>query len=96
MKLVADALGPYDYLAVEWLYKPVPGLHAARGGSGAAPPARLEGGETPAVSSRSTPPGTYDPRVGGRDLGDDLFRSVALQSANLKYVAEHGDGWLSP
>ena len=25
VKLVADALGPYDYLAVEWLYKPVPG-----------------------------------------------------------------------
>ena len=39
--------------------------------------------------------GTYDPRVGAGDLGDDLFRSVALQSANLKYVAEHGDGWLS-
>lgn len=46
VKLVADALGPYDYLAVEWLYKPVPG-------------------------------------------------AVTPQSANLKYVAEHGDGWLS-
>ena len=39
--------------------------------------------------------GAYDPRVGAGDLGDDLFRSVALQSANLKYVAEHGDEWLS-
>ena len=39
--------------------------------------------------------GTYDPRVLAGDLVVDLFRSVALQSANLKYVAEHGDGWLS-
>ena len=95
VKLVADALGPYDYLAVEWLYKPVPGavtphdevpelrrLLASKEGD-------------PRCFFAQYASGTYDPRVGAGDLGDDLFRSVALQSANLKYVAEHGDGWLS-
>lgn len=95
MKLVADALGPYDYLAVEWLYKPVPGavtphdevpelrrLLASKEGD-------------PRCFFAQYASRTYDPRVGAGDLGDDLFRSVALQSANLKYVAEHGDGWLS-
>lgn len=92
VKLVADALGPYDYLAVEWLYKPVPGavtphdevpelrrLLASKEGD-------------PRCFFAQYASGTYDPRVGAGDLGDDLFRSVALQSANLKYVAEHGDG----
>lgn len=92
VKLVADALGPYDYLAVEWLYKPVPGavtphdevpelrrLLASKEGD-------------PRCFFAQYASRTYDPRVGAGDLGDDLFRSVALQSANLKYVAEHGDG----
>ncbi len=36
--------------------------------------------------------------MGAGDLGDDLKipERVALQSANLKYVAEHGDGLSGP
>ena len=95
VKLVADALGPYDYLAVEWLYKPVPGAVTPQD---EAPELRRllaskEG--DPRFFFAQYASGAYDPRVGAGDLGDDLFRSVALQSANLKYVAEHGDEWLS-
>ena len=95
VKLVADALGPYDYLAVEWLYKPVPGAVTPHD---EVPELRRllaskEGDSRCFFAQYAS--GTYDPRVGAGDLGDDLFRSVALQSANLKYVAEHGDGWLS-
>ena len=95
VKLVADALGPYDYLAVEWLYKPVPGAVTPHD---EVPELRRllaskEGDSRCFFAQYAS--GTYDPRVGAGDLGDDLFRSVALQSANLKYVAEHGDGWLA-
>lgn len=95
VKLVADALGPYDYLAVEWLYKPVPGAVTPHD---EVPELRRllaskEGDSRCFFAQYAS--GTYDPRVGAGDLGDDLFWSVALQSANLKYVAEHGDGWLS-
>lgn len=64
VKLVADALGPYDYLAVEWLYKPVPGavtphdevpelrrLLASKEGD-------------PRCFFAQYASGTYDPRVG--------------------------------
>lgn len=95
VKLVADALGPYDYLAVEWLYKPVPGAATPQD---EAPELRRwlaakEG--DPRYFFAQYASGTYDPRVGTEDLGDDLFKGVALQLANLKYVAEHGDEWLS-
>lgn len=95
VKLVADALGPYDYLAVEWLYKPVPGAATPQD---EAPELRRwlaarEG--DPRYFFAQYASGAYDPRVGTEDLGDDLFKGVALQLANLKYVAEHGDEWLS-
>lgn len=95
VKLVADALGPYDYLAVEWLYKPVPGAVMPQD---EAPELRRwlaakEG--DPRYFFAQYASGAYDPRVGTEDLGDDLFKGVALQLANLKYVAEHGDEWLS-
>lgn len=95
VKLVADALGPYDYLAVEWLYKPVPGAVTPQD---EAPELRRwlaakEG--DPRYFFAQYASGAYDPRVGTEDLGDDLFKGVALQLANLKYVAEHGDEWLS-
>lgn len=95
VKLVADALGPYDYLAVEWLYKPVP--EAATPQDEAPELRRLltakEG--DPRYFFAQYASGTYDPRVGAGDLGDDLFKGVALQLANLRYVAEHGDEWFS-
>ena len=69
VKLVADALGPYDYLAVEWLYKPVPGavtphdevpelrrLLASKEGD-------------PRCFFAQYASGTYDPRVRGRRPG---------------------------
>lgn len=72
VKLVADALGPYDYLAVEWLYKPVPGavtphdevpelrrLLASKEGD-------------PRCFFAQYASGTYDPRVGAGDLTADL------------------------
>ena len=95
VKLVADALGPYDYLAVEWLYKPVPGAVTPQD---EAPELRRwlaakEG--DPRYFFAQYASGAYDPRVGTEDLGDDLFKGVALQLANLKYVAEYGDEWLS-
>ncbi len=95
VKLVSDALGPYDYLAVEWLYKPVAGA--------AAPQDELPELRRLLASKEGDPryffaqyaSGAYDPRVGTEDLGDDLFKGVAFQLANLKYVAGHGDEWLS-
>ena len=91
VKLVADALGPYDYLAVEWLYKPVPGAATPQD---EAPELRRwlaakEG--DPRYFFAQYASGAYDPRVGTEDLGDDHIKGVALQLANLKYVAEHGE-----
>ena len=95
VKLVADALGPYDYLAVEWLYKSIPGAVTPQD---EVPELRRllaskEG--DPRYFFAQYASGIYDPRVGAEDLGDDLFKGVACQLANLKYVASHGGEWLS-
>lgn len=95
VKLIADALGPYDYLAVEWLYKPVPGAATPKAEIPALDSllARHEG--DPRYFFAHAGASLYDPRVGSNDLGDDLFRSAEYQIDNLKYVAAHADEWLS-
>lgn len=95
VKLIADALGPYDYLAVEWLYRPVPGAATPKAEIPALDSllARHEG--DPRYFFAHAGASLYDPRVGNNDLGDDLFRSAEYQIDNLKYVAAHADEWLS-
>lgn len=95
VKLVADALGPYDYLAVEWLYKPVPGASTPQEELPALRRLLAEKEGDPRWFFAHYASGSYDPRVGTGDLGDDLFKGAAYQLANLKYVAAHGDEWLS-
>ena len=95
VKLVADALGPYDYLAVEWLYKPVSGISSPQEEVSAL--SKLFAGKEgdPRYFFAQYASGAYDPRVGIDDLGDDLFKGVALQLANLKYVAANANEWLT-
>lgn len=95
VKLIADALGPYDYLAVEWLYRPVPGAATPKAEIPVLDSllARHEG--DPRYFFALAGASLYDPRVGNNDLGDDLFRSAEYQIDNLKYVAAHADEWLS-
>lgn len=95
VKLVADALGPYDYLAVEWLYKPVPGASTPQEELPVLRRLLAEKEGDPRWFFAHYASGSYDPRVGTNDLGDDLFKGVAYQLGNLKYVAAHGDECLS-
>lgn len=95
VKLIADALGPYDYLAVEWLYKPIAGASTPK--EEIPELDRLLSGHEGDPRYFFAHPGAsrYDPRVGNNDLGNDLFRSAEYQLDNLKYVAAHADEWLS-
>ena len=95
VKLVADALGPYDYLAVEWLYKPVPEAATPQEETPVLKRLFADKEGDPRYFFAQSASGTYDPRVGAGDLGSDLFRSVSCRLANLKRVAAHGDEWLS-
>ncbi len=95
VKLISDTLGVYDYLVVEWLYKSVPHAKTPQQ-ERAALDSLLHGKEgDPRYFYAPYEAGKYDPRIGAEDLGDDLFKSVAYQLTNLKYVARTGNGWLA-
>ena len=96
VKLTPPRFGLYDYYAVKWLYTPVPDAATAADEyavtskwiTGAAADSVYRFGKQ--QFSRS-----IDPRSQSEDLGDDAVKASGYGIANLKYVAEHGDGWLS-
>jgi len=92
VKLLPPLLGPYDYMAIEWGYTPVPDGKEERDYL------------NDIIESRSNDPMylfakeskqqiTEDPSAQANILGDDLIRSARYGIENLKYMTAHLGEW---
>jgi len=88
-------LGVYDYHAIEWLYKPIPGANRPED-------------EVPVLESmlskRIVDPmyryskqqfsGNLDPNAQTEDLGDDQVKATRYAMNNLRYIMENMNEWV--
>ncbi len=95
VKLTPPQLGAYDYFLVKWLYEPiavenyrdeVPVLESWLDEKAGDPVYRYGKQQ---VSAR------YDPSAIEEDLGDDPIKASDYGIANLKYINEHLDEWIT-
>ena len=93
-QLVQQGLGPYDYYAIKWLYRPIgtdsylderPQLDAWIAEAARDPYCRYQ---------RQLPPqGRMDPTAANEDLGDDPVQRLARLKENLKQTVTHFAEW---
>jgi len=93
-KVVADKLGPYDYYAVNWLYKPIEGTP------------EQEKETTSGWINEHTADAEYkymplqlfsmlfDPRYASNALSDDPLNALILAKNNQKYVVQNVAEWI--
>ncbi|MCI1639761.1 MAG: zinc-dependent metalloprotease [Bacteroidales bacterium] len=88
---ITDRIGPYDYYAIEWLYRQFP--------KGKDEEAALDS----LIRSKKNIPeyqyvpkqkGNPDPRAVAYDLGNDPFASFEAGLSHLKFTAANADKWL--